>query len=137
MKSLILAISLFSTLSFAADKAVEAGLYSAVDQDTQTIVCALQINADKTVVFHITSPDFTMPEPGCKGTYTVVENTLTADMKCPLAELSEVQVAIDITPVTPETVRSPNGVVVDVVIDALGTDAYKFILKKVETPKKK
>jgi len=134
MKSLILAISLFSSLSFAAPHPVEPGLYSAVDVDTKTIVASLQIGADKSVVFKVTAPDFTMPDPGCKGFYTVVENTLSADMKCPLDFLSEVQVVIDITNVTPESVRAPNGVVVNVVIDALGSDAYPFVLKKIDAP---
>lgn len=132
MKSLLLAISLFSSLSFAADKVVEPGFYSAVDVDTQTIVSSLQIGADKSVIFNVSTPDFEMPAPGCKGLYQVHENTFTADMKCPLDGLSEVQVSIDITAVTPESVRNPNGVIVDVIIDALGPDAYKFILKKVE-----
>lgn len=135
MKLLVLAISLFSSLSFAANHVIEGGLYSAVDVDTQTIVSSLEIGAGNAVTFKVNTPDFSMPEPGCKGTYTVVENTLTADMKCPLDFLSQVQVVIDVTNVTPESVRSPNGVVVQVVIDALGSDAYPFILKKVEAKK--
>ena len=135
MKSLVLAISLFSSLSFAADHVIEQGLYSAVDVDTQSIVSSLEIGANNSVTFKVTTPDFTMPEPGCKGTYAVAGDILTADMKCPLDFLSEVQVVIDITNVTPESVRSPNGVVVQVVIDALGSDAYPFILKKVEAKK--
>ncbi|MFZ3231307.1 MAG: hypothetical protein WA160_13950 [Pseudobdellovibrio sp.] len=137
MKSLLLTITLFSTLSFAANKQVEPGLYSAVDVDTQTIVSSLLMGADGSVVFNITTPDFAMPAPGCTGLYTVVENSLTADMACPLDFLSQVQVGIDITNVTPESVRSNDGVVVDVVIDALGTDSYKFILKKIEQSPKK
>jgi hypothetical protein len=136
MKSLILAISLFSSLSFAADKTIEPGLYSAVDVDTQTIVASLETHADSTVIFKVTTPDFTMPEPGCQGTYAIKENLLTADMTCPLDYLSKVQVTMDVTNVTPESVRSPEGVIVDVVIDALGSDAYKFVLKKVETETK-
>lgn len=137
MKSIILALTFFSTLAFAANKPVELGLYSAVDVDTKTIISSLELLPNNQVTFKVTTPDFEMPEPGCQGTYTVVENTFTADMKCPLDYLAEVQVIIDITNVTPETVRAPEGVIVDVVIDALGTDSYKFVLKKIETAPKK
>lgn len=132
MKSLLLIISLFSNLSLAANKQIEPGLYSAVDAETQTIVSSLLMGADNSVVFNIRTAEFTMPEPGCVGIYNVAENKLSADMQCPLDFLSSVQVTIDVTNVTPESVRSEQGVIVDVVIDALGSDAYKFILKKVK-----
>ncbi|MBC7464378.1 MAG: hypothetical protein H7256_00155 [Bdellovibrio sp.] len=135
MKLLVLSISLFSSLSFAADHAIEQGLYSAIDVDTQTIVSSLEIGADSSVTFKVNTPDFSMPEPGCKGTYAVAGDVLTADMKCPLDFLSQVQVVIDIKNVTADSVRSPNGVVVQVVIDALGSDAYPFILKKIDAKK--
>lgn len=127
---------LMTSLAFAeaapiANKEVESGSYTAVDLETGTIKSALLLRADHTVNFKVETPDFTMPEPGCEGKYVVQGNLLTADMTCPMDFLSEVQVRIDITNVTPEAVRSAAGVNVDVVIDALGEDPYKFNLKKV------
>ncbi len=129
---------LMTSLAFAdqseviGNKTVETGFYTAVDVETGTIQSSLLLRADNTVNFKVSTPDFTMPEPGCEGTYKVVENLLTADMTCPIDFLSEVQVRIDITNVTPESVRSEQGVNVDVIIDALGEDPYQFNLKKIE-----
>lgn len=133
---LIVFCLLVTSLAFAeaspiVNKEVEAGSYTAVDLETGTIKSALLLRPDHTVNFKVETPDFTMPEPGCEGQYVVQGNLLTADMTCPMDFLSEVQVRIDITNVTPEAVRSAEGVNVDVVIDALGEDPYEFNLKKV------
>lgn len=128
---LFLATLLLSTAAFAS-QVVEPGIYSAVDIETKTIVASLDIRADNTVNFKVKTPDFTMPEPGCEGTWSVEGNTLSSDLQCPLDFLSQVSVQIDITNVTPEAVRSAEGVNVAVVIDALGADAFEFNLKKVK-----
>ena len=129
---LFLASLLLSTVAFAAPKVVEPGTYSAVDVETKTIVATLEIRADNTLNFKVSAPDFTMPEPGCEGKWAVQENTFASDLACPLDFLSQVSVQIDITNVTPEAVRSAEGVNVEVVIDALGADAFLFNLKKVK-----
>lgn len=128
--------ALMSLSAFAAPlkgkdtKTVEAGLYQAIDVETKTIIATLNIREDHTLNFKVVTPDFTMPEPGCEGQYKVIENNFISDLECPLDFLSEVQVQIDIKDVTPESVLSENGVNVDVVIDALGSDPFKFNLKK-------
>jgi hypothetical protein len=129
---LFLASLLLSVSAFAANKVVETGSYTAVDTETKTIIASLEVRDNKTLNFKVKTPDFTMPEPGCEGTYDVQENMFISDLKCPLDFLSQVHVEIDITNVTPDNVRSPAGVDVDVTIDALGTDSFKFNLKKVK-----
>ncbi len=125
-------ITLFiSSFAFANGKAVEAGTYQAIDVETKKITATLVIRADKTMNFKVISPDFTMPEPGCEGNYSTEENNFVADLKCPLDFLSQVQVQIDITKVTAEGVRSAQGVDVEVMIDALGADAFLFNLHKI------
>jgi hypothetical protein len=121
---------LLSSFAFASGKAVEAGTYTAIDTETKTIVATLVVRADSTMNFAVSSPDFVMPEPGCEGNYMTEENNFIADLKCPLDFLSQVQVQIDITNVTPESVRSEAGVDVEVIIDALGSDPYVFNLRK-------
>ena len=128
MKKIFLSVLFISQLGLAKD--IELGSYTAVDVETGTVVSTILLRADKTVNYTVSTPDFAMPEPGCEGTYTVVENKLTAELTCPLSFLPNVRVEIDITDVTPETVRSESGVVVPVVIDAFGTEPTPFILKK-------
>ncbi len=129
MKSLIAIITLASSLSFAMD--IEPGTYKAVDVDSHSITATLQVRPNYTAYMMLTAPDFVMPEPGCEGTYLVDGHILKADMKCPLEGMEQVKVSIDITDITPESVRSEPGVIVDVIIDSLGKDAYKFELKKI------
>ncbi len=131
MKSLILSLILAaSTQVFAGH--VELGKYRAVDADTETIVATFELKADGTLTFSVSSPDFTMPAPGCKGTYKVdVPNQkFTADLTCPTDILPTVSVVIDTTPVNPQSIRTAKGAEVDVVIDALGEESNKFLLKK-------
>ncbi|MBC7421740.1 MAG: hypothetical protein H7328_13505 [Bdellovibrio sp.] len=131
MKLLVIALLLVSSVSFA-DVVVETGTYKAVDADTGTINTTLIVRADNTVNFNVKTPDFEMPAPGCEGTYAVLSNILVADMSCPMEGLEKIQVKIDITHVTAENIRSATGANVDVMIDALGADAYKFFLKIIE-----
>lgn len=129
MKSLLLSLVLLaSTSAFAAT--VEIGKYRAVDSDTKTIVATFELRANGTVNFSVKTPDFTMPAPGCEGTYKVQGNNFLADLKCPTDLLPQASVKIDISAVTPANLRSANGVEVGVVIDALGEEPNKFMLKK-------
>ena len=129
MKTVFSILTLISSMSFAA---VEPGVYSAVDVDTKQITATLKVRPDNTANLKMTAPDFVMPEPGCEGIYTAENKFLLADMKCPVEGLERIKVKIDITDVNPQSVRAPNGVVVDVTIDALGNESYKFILKKLQ-----
>ncbi len=128
MKKIFLSVLFISQFGLAKD--IELGSYTAVDVETGTVVSTILLRADKTVNYTVATPDFSMPEPGCEGTYTIVENKLTAELACPLSFLPNVRVEIDITEVNPESVRSEQGVVVPVVIDAFGTEPTPFILKK-------
>ena len=136
-KLLLVCLSLSLSSAFAAPsvKAVEAGLYNAIDVETGTIKAQLVINPNGTLNFKVNTPDFEMPDPGCDGTYSVNGNSFTSNLTCPIAILPEVSVNIDITAVTPQSVRSAEGALVPVVIDALGTDATMFRLKIVEPAK--
>jgi len=132
MKNLILSlIALFSISTANANKEVELGTYTAVDVETGEINSTLVLRADKTVNFKVATPDFEMPEPGCEGTWEVQGNIIISDMECPLIFLPQVHVEIDITTVTPESVRSEEGALVPVAIDALGGEPAMFRLKKV------
>lgn len=128
MNKIFLCILFICQLGLAKD--VELGAYTAIDVETSTVVSTILLRADKTVNYTVSTPDFAMPEPGCEGTYTVIENKLTAELACPLSFLPNVRVEIDITEVNPESVRSESGVVVPVIIDAFGTEPTPFILKK-------
>ncbi len=132
MKSLFAIISLITSLSFAADKVVEPGTYTAVDVDSSTITATLIMRVNKTVNLVIAAPDFEMPAEGCEGTYQVTENLMTAHMVCPIEGFEKMDVTIDITAVTPETVRSQQGVIVDVVFGAFGEQPAKFVLRKIK-----
>jgi hypothetical protein len=138
MKNLFLVglcLSFGSAFAAPSNKTIEAGLYNAVDVETGTINAQLVIHPNGTLNFKVNSPDFEMPEPGCDGTYAVSGNSFTSNLTCPIAILPEVSVNIDITAVTPQTVRSAEGALVPVVIDALGTDATIFRLKIVTSKK--
>lgn len=132
MKSLFAIISLITSLSFAADKIVEPGIYTATDVESSKIVATLNMRADKTVNLVIAAPDFEMPAEGCEGTYKVTGNIMLAHMICPIEGFEEMDVTIDIAPVTPESVRSQNGVVVDVIFAAFGDEPAKFVLRKIK-----
>lgn len=132
MKIFALALLFVSSLSFALNRVVEPGTYQAVDAETGTIKATLIANADLTAMFTVMTPDFEMPAPGCVGTYLVAGDFLKADVKCPKEGLEQIQVTIDIKNVTPESVRTEKGADVDVMIDALGTDPFKFFLRKIK-----
>ena len=128
MKSLLL--SLLLVVSAKVNAQVEIGKYRAVDLDTKTIIATFELRTNGTVNFNVTTPDFTMPAPGCEGVYKVVGNEFSADLKCPTDLLPEASVKIDVSNVNPQSLRSETGVEVNVVIDALGDEPIKFLLKK-------
>lgn len=130
MKSLIL--SLVLVISAQANAAqVELGKYRAVDADTKTTTADFVLKADGTSTIAIKTPD--LPKPiVCEGKYKVVANELAADVKCKSALLPQANVKIDITNVNPQSVRTENGAEVNVIIDALGDEAVKFLLKKAD-----
>ena len=138
MKNLLLGGLITSLFSFAAvaapkaNKTIEPGLYQAVDIDSGTIKAQLKMNADFTVQFKVQAPDFEMPEPGCSGTYSIEGNTLSAHMECPLVILPEANVQINISSVTPQSVRSEQGAIVPVMIEGLTEEPANFSLKIVE-----
>lgn len=129
MKALF--VSLVMAVGLQAQAAtVELGKYRAVDADTKSIVADFELRANGTVHFTVKSPDFAMPAPGCEGRYNVKGNIFTADVTCPTDLLPQASVKIDIGAVTPENLRSKDGVRVNVIIDALGDEPTPFMLKK-------
>jgi|GEM_PF-4336792 len=133
MKSLIVALVLALSAQVQAAQAVqvELGKYRAIDADTKSITADLVLRANGTTAITINTPELPKPIP-CEGKYTVVANELVADVKCKSALLSEANVKIDITNVNPQSVRSENGAKVNVIIDAFGDEAIKFLLKKAD-----
>ena len=123
---------LAGSLSFAADKVVEIGTYTAVDVESGEITATLEIRENKTINLLIAAPDFEMPKEGCEGDFKVKEYILTSHMKCPLEGFEEMDVIIDITTVNSESVRSPAGAMVDVIFAAFGDESSKFVLRKIK-----
>ena len=129
MKSLIISLVLAAAVQIQAAQ-VEMGKYKAIDVDTRTVDATFILRANGTVNFNVTTPDFTMPAPGCDGKYTVVGNEFSADMTCPTDLLPQVSVRIDITNVNSDSIRTEEGAEVAVIIDALGDEPTMFLLKK-------
>ena len=129
MKSLLL-LSLVLVVAQVKAAQVELGQYKAVDAETREIHSDFLLRADGTVNFKIRTPDFTMPEPGCEGTYKVEGHIFTAHLVCPTPILPEATVEIDISNVTSESIRSVKGAEVDVTVDALSEEPVKYILHK-------
>ncbi len=136
MNKLLLVCLFLSLVGMIANSApaqgIESGLYNAVDVDSGTVNAKLLIRTNGTLKFSVNTPDFEMPEPGCEGTYIVTGHTFASNLKCPIAMMSEVSVKIDITTVTAQSLRSSEGALVPVVIDAFGADPMMFRLKIIE-----
>lgn len=130
MKSLLLSLLLVVSTQVNAATA-ELGKYRAVDADTKTTVATFELKADGTVVFEVKSPDIT-PAIQCSGKYTVKGNIFSSDLNCKSQILPKASVQINISNVNAQSIRSANGAEVDVIIDALGTDPVKFLLKKAD-----
>ena len=128
MKSLLLTLMLV-VASQANAAQVELGKYRAVDADTKSIVATFELKAGGTVDFQVKSPDIS-PAIVCSGKYTVTGNEFATDLTCKSEILPKASVKIDISNVTAQSVRSEKGAEVNVVIDALGDEAVKYLLKK-------
>lgn len=126
MRFLLLSLLLVVSTQVNAAQ-VELGKYKAVDADTKSVVATFELKAGGTVDFQVKSPDFAV---ACSGKYHVDGNAFTTDLTCKSDILPQANVKIDISNVTAESIRSEKGAEVDVVIDALGEEAVKYLLKK-------
>lgn len=126
MKSILLSLLLVVSTQVNAAQ-VELGKYKAVDADTRSVVADFELKAGGTVDFQVSSPDFAV---ACSGKYQVDGNTFSTDLTCKSDILPQANVKIDISNVTAQSIRSENGAEVSVVIDALGEEAVKYLLKK-------
>ena len=127
MKALLLTILSAVTINVSA-ATVELGKYRAVDAATRSTVASFELLANGTVNFHVRSPEFQVT---CRGRYTVRGNEFATNLECDSFLLSEASVKIDISNVTAQSIRSVNGAEVNVIIDALGDEPVKYLLKKV------
>ncbi len=130
MKSLILSLMLVVSTQVSAATA-ELGKYRAVDADTKTIVATFELKANGTVDFQVKSPDIS-PAIACSGKYTVTGNEFATELTCKSDILPKANVKIDISNVNAQSIRSANGAEVNVIIDALGDEAVKYLLKKAD-----
>lgn len=128
MKVLVLFVSLLiSSQVFAAP--VELGKYIAIPKDFPTVEAQLELFADNHATLYV---DAEGTEINCTGIFAQEGNKLTADAKCDHPEAPEISVTIDVTNVTPEGLRSEEGVEVPVQFNLLGDDVVPFILKKAD-----
>jgi hypothetical protein len=132
MKKLLLTILFSSLTAMAANKEVEPGYYEAIDKDKGTTKVQMNINEDGTAQVALLTKSVFKPDVSCEGTWTVQENSFMAALECDSFLLPFIEVAIDITNVTPESVRAEYGVEVGVQLDILGPDPRIFLLKKIE-----
>ena len=129
MRSLILTLVLVVSSQVNAATA-ELGKYRAVDAETNSIVATFELKANGTVDFQVKSPDIS-PAITCSGKYTVNGNEFATALTCSSQILPKANVKIDISNVTAQSIRSPKGAEVNVIIDALGDEPVKYLLKKV------
>lgn len=126
MKTLLLSLLLAVATQVNAAQ-VELGKYRAVDADTKTIVASFELKASGDVDFLVKSPDFSA---ACSGKYAVNGNQFSTNLNCKSDILPKANVKIDISNVTAESIRSASGAEVNVMIDALGDEPVKYLLKK-------
>ena len=119
--------TLISTQLFAAT--VELGKYQAVPKDFPDVLAALELLVDNQATVRINAEGVII---NCTGTYAVTENELNAHANCDHEAAPEINVSIDMTTVTPEGLRSEDGVEVPVKFDLMGDDVFLFILRKVD-----
>ena len=144
MKKILYAL-LITSLSIvsaqAADMTVEPGYYEAVEIEADgsegDINTQMEIYEDGTVWFDVQTAKFSMPDPGCTGTWEVKGNHFFASLECPIFLLPYIDVTIDITNVTPDSVRSELGSEVYVQLDIMGKEPRLFRLKKYEQEEQK
>ena len=118
---------LASTQVFAGE--VELGKYSAYPKDYPTAIALIDLKADLTAAVEIDIDGLIVK---CEGTYTVQENIMAAHVFCDHELAPEVNVSIDFTNVTPEGLRTEEGVDVPAVFDLLGDETVMFNLKKAD-----
>jgi hypothetical protein len=131
MKSLVLSLLLVGAVQAGA-ATVELGKYKAKGNqpDVEGITASILLKANKDITFNINSPDVGLVT--CSGQYEVSANLLVTDVECDSMFVSSAHVEINITNVTPESVRSVKGAEVLVLIDALSDVPAKFLLKKAD-----
>lgn len=132
MKKLLFALLFSSVTALAANKEVEPGFYEAIDAEKGEINVQMQINDDNTASVSIVNKSPFKPDIDCSGTWTVEENMFFSALDCDHFLVPYIEVSIDITNVTPETIRSEQGAEVNVLLDILGPDPRLFMLKMVE-----
>ncbi|MGZ3727372.1 MAG: hypothetical protein ACXWQQ_16340 [Pseudobdellovibrio sp.] len=118
---------LFSTQLFAAN--VELGKYTAVPKDYPSATAFLDLKADGSATIKVDAGDVKV---NCVGTYKVEGNILSSHVNCDNPQVPEVNAKIDLTTVTPENLRSTDGVEVPAQFDLMGDDWYTFTLKKAD-----
>ena len=129
MKSLMLAFILVGASQvFAAT--VELGKYKATDKDSKSVTAELELKAGNTATATITVPSIS--PVNCTGTYAVAGNKFTAKLTCNSALLAKPEVTIDITNVTPASVRSATGAEVLITIKDVIDEPTAFLLKKAD-----
>ena len=128
MKSLFSLFILFaSTQLFAAN--IELGKYVAVPKDYQAASALLDFKTDGTATATITAENLLV---NCAGSFAVDGNTLSSHVNCDHPQVPEVNMSVDMSNVTPENVRSEEGVEVPAKFDLMGDDPILFILKKAD-----
>lgn len=138
MKSLLITATLVLNLlpmSLHAQQTqlkMEVGQYIGTDVESGTLNADLTLKADGSLIFKLKSPDFEVPEPGCTGQYIEQGEFLMSDVVCPLDFLPTAKVKMDITNVSHDSVRTADGAIVPVYVDALGDEPIAFKMKIVE-----
>lgn len=127
MKSFLMTVLLIVGSQAFAN--VELGKYRAVDADSGSIQANFELKAGGAVTFSVAASGTTI---NCNGTYNVQGKRFNASLTCNSPLVSQANVSIDITNVNAQSIRTARGAEVDVVIDALGADATKFLLKKAD-----
>ena len=118
---------LASTQLFAAN--VELGKYTAYPKDFPEAVALIALNADLTATLEVELDGLVVR---CAGTYNVEGDTMAAHVFCDHEQVPEVNVRIDYSNVTPEGLRSEEGVEVSAQFDLLGDETVLFVLKKAD-----
>ena len=128
MKILISLMATFiSTQLLAAT--VEMGKYTAYPVDYPTAIATIDLRPDATADVSIDIDGLVV---NCTGTFVVEENVMKAHVFCDHPQAPEVNTSINFTNVTPENVRSEEGVDVPATFDLLGDEEVLFNLKKAD-----
>jgi hypothetical protein len=123
----LLSLFFISGNSFAQD--VELGKYLAVPKDYPSASALIDLKIDGSATAKITGEDL---EVNCAGSFNVEDRIVNSHVNCDHPDVTEIKVIIDMTPVTPENIRSEKGVEVMAKFDLIGDDPIPFILKKAD-----